>query len=74
PFVGLDRTGRAALLELFRSAHADGAALLIATHELSSVADSERVIALSGGVVTFDGPASKADINALTEGFHPDND
>ena len=56
PFVGLDRTGRAALLDLFRSAHADGAALLVATHELSSVADSERVIALSGGLVTFDGP------------------
>lgn len=72
PFVGLDRTGRAALLDLFRSAHADGAALLVATHELSSVADSERVIALSGGLVTFDGPASKADVNALTEGLQPD--
>ena len=74
PFVGLDRTGRAALLELFRSAHADGAALLVATHELSSVADSERVIALSGGVVTFDGPARDADVNALTEGLQPDED
>jgi ABC-type multidrug transport system ATPase subunit len=71
PFVGLDRTGRAALLELFRSAHADGAALMVATHELSSVADSERVIALSGGVVTFDGPAAKADVVALTEGLPP---
>ncbi len=69
PFVGLDRTGRVALLELFRSAHADGAALLVATHELSSVADSERVIALSGGVLTFDGPAADADVNALTEGL-----
>lgn len=74
PFVGLDRTGRSALLELFRSAHADGAALLVATHELSSVADSERVIALSGGVVTFDGPAAAADVNALTEGLQPDSD
>jgi ABC-type multidrug transport system ATPase subunit len=71
PFVGLDRTGRAALLDLFRSAHADGAALVVATHELSSVADSERVIALSGGVVTFDGPAAKADVVALTEGLPP---
>jgi ABC-type multidrug transport system ATPase subunit len=74
PFVGLDRTGRAALLELFRSAHADGAALLVATHELSSVADSERVIALSGGVVTFNGPASEADVNALTGGLQPDSE
>ena len=72
PFVGLDRTGRAALLELFRSAHADGAALLVATHELSSVADSQRVIALNGGVVTFDGPSNEADVNALTEGLQPD--
>lgn len=73
PFVGLDRTGRAALLELFRSAHADGAALLVATHELSSVADSERVLALNGGIVTFDGPAADADVTALTEGLRPDD-
>ena len=71
PFVGLDRTGRAALLELFRSAHADGAALVVATHELSSVAESERVIALSGGAVTFDGPSADADVAALTEGLPP---
>jgi len=71
PFVGLDRTGRAALLDLFRSAHADGAALIVATHELSSVADSERVIALSGGELTFDGAAADADVHALTEGLPP---
>ncbi len=69
PFVGLDRVGREALLDLFDSAHTDGAALLIATHELSSVAASERVIALSGGHVTYDGPAETADVIALTEGL-----
>jgi ABC-type multidrug transport system ATPase subunit len=74
PFVGLDRTGREALLALFRSAHADGAALLIATHELSSVADSQRLIALSGGVVVFDGQPDDADVNALTEGVQPSAD
>ncbi len=74
PFVGLDRTGRTALLALFRSAHAAGATLIVATHELSSVADSERVIALSGGIVTFDGPAEDADVVALTEGLQPDDE
>lgn len=74
PFVGLDRTGRTALLELFRSAHEDGAALLVATHELSSVADSQRVIALSGGTVTYDGPAADADVTALTEGLPSEHD
>lgn len=74
PFIGLDRTGREALLTLFRSAHADGAALLIATHELSSVADSQRLIALSGGVVSFDGRPDEADVNALTEGVRPPAD
>ncbi len=38
PFVGLDQVGREALLELFDLAHADGATLLVATHELSTVA------------------------------------
>ena len=37
PFVGLDRTGRDALLELFRRVHDDGAALVVATHELTTV-------------------------------------
>jgi ABC-type multidrug transport system ATPase subunit len=71
PFVGLDRTGRTALLELFRLAHADGAALVVATHELSSVMQSQRLVALNGGVVTYDGDPQLADVNALTEGLQP---
>jgi len=74
PFVGLDRTGRLALLELFRLAHADGAALVVATHELSSVMESQRLVALSGGVVTYDGDPQHADVNALTEGLRPSDD
>ena len=65
PFVGLDLTGRDALLELFRSAHRDGAALVIATHELTTVAESERVVALRDGEVIYDGPAADADVVAL---------
>jgi ABC-type multidrug transport system ATPase subunit len=73
-FVGLDRTGRLALLELFRLAHADGAALVVATHELSSVLESQRLVALNGGVVTYDGDPQHADVNALTEGLQSSND
>ncbi|MET0145155.1 MAG: ABC transporter ATP-binding protein [Ilumatobacteraceae bacterium] len=65
PFVGLDHAGREALLELFRRAHAEGAALLVATHELTTVNRSERVIALRDGVVVFDGVPTGADVEAL---------
>jgi ABC-type multidrug transport system ATPase subunit len=68
PFVGLDRLGREALLELLTLAHGDGATLVVATHELSSVKESSRLIALSGGEVTYDGDPTSADLAALTEG------
>ncbi len=68
PFVGLDRLGREALLELLTLAHDDGATLVVATHELSSVKESSRLIALSGGEVTYDGDPSTADLASLTEG------
>jgi ABC-type multidrug transport system ATPase subunit len=68
PFVGLDRLGREALLELLTLAHGDGATLVVATHELSSVKESSRLIALSGGEVTYDGDPTTADLAALTEG------
>ena len=73
PFVGLDRTGRDALLTLFTDAHDDGATLLVATHELSSVRESQRLIALSGGALTYDGSPDDADLNALTEGAPPNH-
>jgi ABC-type multidrug transport system ATPase subunit len=68
PFVGLDRTGREALLELLTLAHDDGATLVVATHELSSVERSSRLIALSGGELIYDGAPSEADLARLTEG------
>lgn len=66
PFVGLDRVGRASLVELLASAHDDGAALVIATHELSSVHDADRLIALSSGELIYDGPPGAADLDTLT--------
>lgn len=74
PFVGLDRTGRQALLDLFGAAHRDGATVVVATHELSSVREGDRLIALSGGNVTYDGSPEGADVNALTEGITVDVD
>jgi ABC-2 type transport system ATP-binding protein len=72
PFVGLDRTGRDALLELFRLAHDDGATLVVATHELSTVRLSDRLLALSGGELTYDGSPDAADVVMLTEGVRTD--
>lgn len=72
PFVGLDRTGRDALLELFTLAHADGATLVVATHELSTVKTSDRLLALNAGHLSYDGAPDDADVVMLTEGVHPD--
>ncbi|MBA3288308.1 MAG: ABC transporter ATP-binding protein [Acidimicrobiia bacterium] len=65
PFVGLDLAGRQALLELFVRSHAAGAALLVATHELATVAAAERIVALRDGLVVFDGPTAEADVDRL---------
>lgn len=74
PFVGLDRLGREALLALLTLAHSDGATLVVATHELSSVKESSRLLALSAGEVVYDGDPKDADLAALTEGIRPDAD
>lgn len=65
PFVGLDRTGRDALLELFDRVHRDGAALVVATHELTTVDAAERLVALRDGIVVYDGPPGAADVDDL---------
>jgi energy-coupling factor transporter ATP-binding protein EcfA2 len=57
-------------------AHDDGASLVVATHELSSVTASERLIALRDGSVIFDGDPADADPDSLSDGVfdHVDND
>jgi ABC-2 type transport system ATP-binding protein len=65
PFVGLDRTGRDALLDLFKRVHADGAALVVATHELTTVGASDRLVALRDGELVYDGTPTGADVDAL---------
>lgn len=65
PFVGLDAPGRAALLELLDEARADGATLVIATHEPTFVERVDRCVALRDGEVVHDGAATAADVLAL---------
>jgi ABC-type multidrug transport system ATPase subunit len=72
PFVGLDRLGREGLLTLLADAHRGGATLLVATHELSSIRDSDRLIALADGEVVFDGAPADADVEALSQGIRHD--
>ena len=65
PFVGLDEGGKSALLSLFDAAHADGATLLVATHELGFVHRADRLIALTDGQVRYDGVPGDTDVHQL---------
>jgi ABC-2 type transport system ATP-binding protein len=65
PFVGLDASGKAALLELLDDASDRGAALVVATHELQFVERVERCIALRDGNVVYDGTTDGIDVLSL---------
>ncbi len=65
PFVGLDAGGKDGLLELMREVHAEGATLLVATHELAFVDMVERCVALRDGEVIHDGPTDGIDVLSL---------
>lgn len=67
PFVGLDAPGRAELLAMFNEAHKGGRTLLVATHELHTVAASDRLLALADGVLIHDG-SPDVDVDALVDG------
>jgi ABC-type multidrug transport system ATPase subunit len=65
PFVGLDAPGKEALLDIFDELHADGAALIVATHDPSFVERVDRCVALRDGAVVHDGAASPSDVLRL---------
>ena len=67
PFVGLDAKGREELLMLFDDAQELGRTVLVATHELTTVTASERVIALRDGRMHYDG-APDTDLVDLVDG------
>jgi ABC-2 type transport system ATP-binding protein len=62
PFVGLDATGKEAMLGLLAEANEAGAAVVVATHEPTFVERSTRCVALRDGVVIHDGAATAADV------------
>ncbi len=65
PFVGLDATGKDALVELLSEANAGGAAVVVATHDPSYVERVSRCIALRDGAVVHDGAATPGDVLRL---------
>ncbi len=65
PFVGLDATGKVALLGILDELHDDGAAVVVATHDPGFVERADRCIALRDGEVTHDGPATTAEVLKL---------
>lgn len=67
PFVGLDSTGKRALIDLFDHAAAEGATLVVATHELAFIEHCDRLIALRDGHLVFDGTPGDADSEALVQ-------
>ena len=65
PFVGLDQTGRAGLLDLIDQHRGDGTTIVVATHDLDLVERTDRCVALQNGRVVHDGPADPADVARL---------
>ncbi len=65
PFVGLDAPGKNTLLDLLDEVHADGAAVVVATHDPEFVERVDRSVALRDGEKVFDGQASVSEVLAL---------
>jgi ABC-2 type transport system ATP-binding protein len=65
PFVGLDLSGKDALLGIFDELHADGATIVVATHDPGFVERADRCVALRDGEVVHDGPALPSDVARL---------
>ncbi|HEY3143709.1 MAG TPA: ABC transporter ATP-binding protein [Acidimicrobiales bacterium] len=65
PFVGLDVSGKEALLELLEEVHNDGAAVVVATHDPSYVERVDRCVALRDGQMIHNGPATPSEVVEL---------
>jgi ABC-2 type transport system ATP-binding protein len=65
PFVGLDPHGQHALTELLVEAASAGAAVLVATHQLSFLEHANRCVALRDGHTEFAGKVDVPRIQAL---------
>ncbi len=71
PFVGLDASGKEALLELLAGASDNGSTVIVATHELSFVHTVKRVVALRDGRLVYDGPTDGIDVDRLVRTEDP---
>lgn len=65
PFVGLDLTGRAALLDLLDELRSTGGTTVVATHDAEFADRLDRCIALREGQIVHDGPVSVSSLPAL---------
>jgi len=65
PFVGLDATGKQALLDLLDELHDAGVATLVATHDPQYVERVSRCVALRDGELIHDGKATPDDVLRL---------
>ncbi len=65
PFVGLDPAGQRALTELLVDTAANGACVIVATHQLDLLDHAHRCIGLRNGVTAFDGPVDQNAIRTL---------
>jgi ABC-type multidrug transport system ATPase subunit len=65
PFVGLDATGKIALLDLIEELHREGRAIVVATHDAQFVDRVARVVALRDGEIIHDGKATPDDVLRL---------
>jgi ABC-2 type transport system ATP-binding protein len=67
PFIGLDPTGQDALVDVLVGASQDGAAVMIATHQIDFLEHADRCVALRDGEVAYDGPIVLDEIQGFLE-------
>ena len=65
PFVGLDASSCTALMDLLTDAAAEGAAVLVSTHDLPFVERSDACIAMRDGSIVANGKLTVADVIGL---------
>lgn len=65
PFVGLDGSGRAALVDVITDRQARGATTVIATHDPDLVEQAHRCLILREGALVHDGPVARDDLATL---------
>jgi ABC-2 type transport system ATP-binding protein len=67
PFVGLDQSGRDALISLLLDANDRGATVVVATHEVWFADRASRLVALRDGEVAYDGRSSTETAKQFTD-------